>query len=109
MNRSFSNQDVLRFITRNSDRKNLNTCCWPPPSRRRTMRYICLGYIERGKVEGMTDVERNAMLDECFEHNDHARQRTSYCRITSSASGNRHDPVLENRQRRDHRETSAET
>src|SRR4029453_6583082 len=73
MNRSFSNQDVLRFITRNSDRKNLNTCCWPPPSRRRTMRYICLGYIERGKVEGMTDVERNAMLDECFEHNDHLR------------------------------------
>ena len=37
------------------------------------MRYICLGYIERGKVEGMTDDERNAMLDECFEHNDHLR------------------------------------
>ena len=37
------------------------------------MKYICLGYIERGKVEGMTDDERNAMLDECFEHNDHLR------------------------------------
>src|SRR6476659_4295461 len=39
----------------------------------RTMKYICLGYIERGKVESMTDDERNAMLDECFEHNDHLR------------------------------------
>jgi len=37
------------------------------------MKYICLGYIERGRVEGMTDDERNAMLDECFEHNDHLR------------------------------------
>jgi len=37
------------------------------------MKYICLGYIESGKVEGMTDNERNAMLDECFEHNDHLR------------------------------------
>ena len=37
------------------------------------MKYMCLGYIEPGKVEGMTDDERNAMLDECFEHNDHLR------------------------------------
>ena len=37
------------------------------------MKYICLGYIEPGKVESMTDDERNAMLDECFEHNDHLR------------------------------------
>jgi len=37
------------------------------------MKYICLGYIQPGKVEGMTDDERNAMLDECFEHNDHLR------------------------------------
>jgi hypothetical protein len=36
----------------------------------------------------MTDNERNAMLDECFEHNEPlSRQRTSCCRITSSASG----------------------
>ena len=40
---------------------------------RRTMKYICLGYIEPGKFEGMTQVERNAVLDECFEHNDHLR------------------------------------
>jgi hypothetical protein len=37
------------------------------------MRYICLGYLEPGKFEGMTEDERNAVLDECFEHNDHLR------------------------------------
>jgi hypothetical protein len=41
--------------------------------RRRTMKYICLGYIEPGKFEGMTEDERHAVLDECFEHNDHLR------------------------------------
>jgi len=37
------------------------------------MKYICLGYLEPGKIEGMTEVERNAMLDEVFEYNDHLR------------------------------------
>jgi hypothetical protein len=37
------------------------------------MKYICLGYLEPGKFEGMTEDERNAMLDECFEYNDHLR------------------------------------
>jgi hypothetical protein len=37
------------------------------------MKYICLGYLEPGKFEGMTESERNAVLDECFEHNDHLR------------------------------------
>ena len=37
------------------------------------MRYICLGYIEPGTFEGMTEDERHAVLDECFEHNDHLR------------------------------------
>jgi hypothetical protein len=41
--------------------------------RRRAMKYICLGYIEPGKIEGMTEDERHAMLDECFEYNDHLR------------------------------------
>jgi hypothetical protein len=40
---------------------------------RRTMKYICLGYIEPGKFEGMTEEERNAVFDECFEYNDHLR------------------------------------
>ena len=34
------------------------------------MKYICLGYIEPGKFEGMTEDERNAVFDECFEHSD---------------------------------------
>src|ERR1017187_1872855 len=42
-------------------------------TRRRTMKYICLGYIEPGTFEGMTEDERHAVLDECFEHNDHLR------------------------------------
>src|SRR5438552_2564686 len=37
------------------------------------MKYICLGYIEPGKFEGMTDDERHATFDECFEYNDHLR------------------------------------
>lgn len=37
------------------------------------MKYICLGYIEPGKFEGMTEDQRNEVFDECFEHNDHLR------------------------------------
>src|ERR1700716_1526020 len=37
------------------------------------MKYICLGYIEPGKFEGMTEDERHATFDQCFEYNDHLR------------------------------------
>src|SRR5438874_4561484 len=37
------------------------------------MKYICLGYLEPGKFEGMTEDERHATFDACFEHNDHLR------------------------------------
>jgi hypothetical protein len=37
------------------------------------MKYICLGYMEPGKFEGMTEDERHATFDECFEYNDHLR------------------------------------
>ncbi len=37
------------------------------------MKYICLGYIAPGKFEGMTEDERHATFDECFEYNDHLR------------------------------------
>lgn len=37
------------------------------------MKYICLGYIEPGKFEGMAADERNAVFDDCFEHSDHLR------------------------------------
>ena len=49
--------------TRRNDEKN----------ERSTMKYICLGYIEPGTFEGMTEDERHAAFDECFEHNDHLR------------------------------------
>jgi hypothetical protein len=45
-------------------------------TRRRTMKYICLGYIEPGKFEGMTEDERNAVFDACFEHNDPSARPT---------------------------------
>ena len=37
------------------------------------MKYICLGYYDAGKHQAMTEVEQNAMFDECFEYNDHLR------------------------------------
>ena len=37
------------------------------------MKYICLGYIEPAKLAGMTEDERLAMFDECFEYDDHLR------------------------------------
>src|SRR6202050_1068376 len=37
------------------------------------MKYICLGYLEPGKFEGMTEDERRAVFDDCFEYNDHPR------------------------------------
>jgi hypothetical protein len=37
------------------------------------VKFICLGYLEPGKFEGMTEDERNAVLDDCFEYNDQLR------------------------------------
>ena len=37
------------------------------------MKYICLGYYEPAKHAAMTEDERNAMFDECFEYDDHLR------------------------------------
>jgi hypothetical protein len=37
------------------------------------MKYICLGYYDKGKFDGMTETERNAMFDACFEYDDHLR------------------------------------
>jgi hypothetical protein len=37
------------------------------------MKYICLGYLEPGKFESMTDEERNVVFDDCFAHNDYLR------------------------------------
>src|SRR5208283_1985048 len=45
----------------------------PGRKRRRTMKYVCLGYYDKGKFDGMTEAERNAMFDKCFEYDDHLR------------------------------------
>jgi hypothetical protein len=37
------------------------------------MKYICLGYIQPGKFENMTETERHSMLDECFHYDDQLR------------------------------------
>ena len=38
------------------------------------MKYVCLGYIEPGKFENMTNSERNAMVDSCFTYDDVLRR-----------------------------------
>ncbi len=37
------------------------------------MKYICLGYYDPARHAAMTDQEREAMFDECFEYDDHLR------------------------------------
>jgi hypothetical protein len=44
-----------------------------PVTRRRTMKYICMGYYDKSKFDGMTEAERNAMFDTCFDYDDHLR------------------------------------
>lgn len=37
------------------------------------MKYVCLGYYDKDKFDGMTEAERNAMFDTCFDYDDHLR------------------------------------
>ena len=37
------------------------------------MKYICLGYIQPGKFENMSENEGHAMLNECFNYDDELR------------------------------------
>ena len=37
------------------------------------MKYICLGYYDKGKFDAMSETERNAMFDTCFDYDDHLR------------------------------------
>ena len=37
------------------------------------MKYVCLGYYDKDKFDGMAEGERNAMFDACFEYDDHLR------------------------------------
>ena len=37
------------------------------------MKYLCFGYYDKSKFDGMTESERNAMFDTCFEYDEHLR------------------------------------
>ena len=37
------------------------------------MKYMCLGYYDKGKFDSLPEAERNAMFDACFEYDDHLR------------------------------------
>jgi len=37
------------------------------------MKYVCLGYYDKGKFDGMPESERNALFDACFAYDDHLR------------------------------------
>ena len=37
------------------------------------MKYLCMGYYDPAKHAALTEEERNAMFDECFEYDDHLR------------------------------------
>src|ERR1700727_2469623 len=64
---------------RQSDNRTMSHGSWVTENREVTgskeasMKYICLGYLEPGKIEGMTEGERHATFDDCFEYNDHLR------------------------------------
>jgi hypothetical protein len=38
------------------------------------MKYVCLGYMEAGKFETMSEAERNAFVDGCFDYDDTLRR-----------------------------------
>lgn len=42
-------------------------------TRRRTIKYICLGYYDKSKHDAMTEAEKDAMFDACFAYDDHLR------------------------------------
>ena len=37
------------------------------------MKYLCFGYYDKAKFDGMAESERNDMFDTCFEYDDHLR------------------------------------
>ena len=45
------------------------------------MKYVCLGYYDKDKFDGMAEGERNAMFDRCFEFRseEHTSELQSPC------------------------------
>lgn len=42
------------------------------------MKYICLGYYDESRWEGMSESERNAFMDECFAYDDELRRNGNF-------------------------------
>ena len=42
------------------------------------MKFVCLGYIEAGKFEGLSESERHAFVDGCFTYDDVLRQHGNF-------------------------------
>lgn len=42
------------------------------------MKYVCLGYIEAGKLENMPERERDALVDACFAYDDVLRKNGQF-------------------------------
>jgi hypothetical protein len=42
------------------------------------MKFICLGYVQSGKFESMSESEGNAMVDRCLSYDDELRKRGHY-------------------------------
>jgi len=38
------------------------------------MKFVCLGYIAEGKFENLSETERNAFVDQCFNYDDVLRK-----------------------------------
>jgi hypothetical protein len=42
------------------------------------MKYICLGYYDEKQFETLTEKERNALVDECFDYDDVLRKNGNF-------------------------------
>jgi hypothetical protein len=42
------------------------------------VKFVCLGYIEPGKCENMTESERSAVVDKCFSYDDVLRRNGQF-------------------------------
>jgi hypothetical protein len=42
------------------------------------MKYICLGYYNKGEFDALPETERNAMFDACLDYDDHLRANGSW-------------------------------
>ena len=42
---------------------------------RHYMKFICLGYMAPGRFESLSDDQRNAIVDQCFEYDDKLRAK----------------------------------